>query len=535
MFTRLSGRAVNQTVKWKPSRLKISLAAAGLLVCASSVFAQAQNLNLVEATLDELQSQIVAHDFSCVDLVSAYIDRINAYDESTGINAISSVNPNALARAADLDAALAQSPDIPQLFCAPLLIKDNFDTSDMATTAGSIALVDSLPADDAAVIAKLREAGAIVLAKTNMAEWAFSPRQTVSSTHGRTANAYDTNYVPAGSSGGTASGVAASLGIAGMGSDTGNSIRGPSSHLALVGIRPTIGLVSRDGVVPLIFDRDVVGPMARTVEDAVRIFNVIAGHDSADALSVPNQREEDYREFLNPDGLRGKRLGVLTTLVDQEDADPEIRRHFQQALEDMAAAGAVVIESVEIADFDRLSREIPYCARFRYDMRNYLQSLPAPPFLDVNEVLETGEIADESLSAFSFYAEYPLDVSPDDWEESCDTWPNHPLRNELLSNTQTLMEELALDALIYPSWSNPPAPIEQADSLYLGDNNQSLVPDAGLPAITVPMGFWRDSLPLGIQFVGQPFHEGTLIEAARGYEAATGHRRPPAGFPELEP
>lgn len=533
MLSRLSERFLNNVIGPILQSLIILLAALSLSIFVTGAFAQTKMPNLVEANLSDLQSQLINGDFSCVELVSAYIDRIEAYDQSSGINAISSINPNALARAASLDAELADGNDIPELFCAPLLIKDNFDTSDMVTTGGSIALKDSLPIDDAAVIAKLRTAGAIVLAKTNMAEWAFSPRQTVSSTRGRTANAYDINYVPAGSSGGTASGVAANLGLAGMGSDTGNSIRGPSSHLALVGIRPTIGLVSRDGVVPLIFDRDVVGPMARTVEAAVRIFNVIAGHDSADALSVPDQREEDYRNFLKPDGLQGKRLGVLTALVDQEGADPEIRNHFQNALVELASAGAEIIESVAIVDFDRLSQEIPYCGRFRYDMHNYLKTLPAPPFLDVNKVLETGEIADESLEAFSFYAEYPLDVSPDEWEESCDTWPNHALRNELLNNTRSLMQELELDALIYPSWSNPPAPIELANSQYRGDNNQRLVPDAGLPAITVPMGYWQNRLPVGIQFVGQPFDEGTLIEVARGYEHTTGHRRPPAGFVEL--
>ncbi|MFK7864792.1 MAG: amidase [Pseudohongiellaceae bacterium] len=502
---------------------------------AGQVFAQAKSPQLLEATIAEVQSKLLSRELSCKDVVSYYKERIEAYDSASGANAISQINPQLMQRAEQLDELLRDSNTQPQLFCVPLLIKDNFDTFDMPTTGGSIALRDSFPSDDATVIARLRQEGAIVLAKTNMAEWAFSPRQTVSSTHGRTANAYDVNFVPAGSSGGTASGVAANFGLAGMGSDTGNSIRGPSSHLALVGIRPTIGLISREGVIPLIFDRDVVGPMARSVGDAVRLLNVIAGHDSADALSVPGKREPDYRQFLKDNGLKGKRLGVLSALVEQAGADPEIRRLFDQAILDLRSAGATVIESVDIADFARLNDEIPYCGRFRYDMKNYLKTLPAPPFLDVNSVLETGEIANESLDAFNFYAEYPLDVAPDDWEESCPTWPNHPLRNELLANANSLMLEQSLDALIYPSWANPPAPIDEANQLYRGDNNQRLVPDAGLPAITVPMGFWQDSLPAGIQFVGAPFSEGILIEIAKGYEYTTGHRRPPAGFGELSP
>jgi amidase len=260
----------------------------------------------VEATLADIQSAVRSGQVQCVDVVAGYIRRIETFDKSEGINAITQINPQALSEAAAVDRAVANSEALPDLFCAPLLIKDNFDTYDMVTSGGSIALKDSIPPDDAFMIRKLREAGAIVLAKTNMAEWAFSPRQSVSSSYGRTANAYDGNFTPAGSSGGTASGVASSFGVAGMGSDTGNSIRGPSSHLALFGIRSTIGLTSRDGVIPLSFDRDIAGPMARTVEDGARLFNVVAGYDAADPLTLPNKREPDYRVFLNAEGLEGK-------------------------------------------------------------------------------------------------------------------------------------------------------------------------------------------------------------------------------------
>jgi Asp-tRNA(Asn)/Glu-tRNA(Gln) amidotransferase A subunit family amidase len=522
------------------------LLSAALVSCGSGVDSnppQSQSpapvnaLRLVESSIAEQRSLLLSGQVSCVELVQGYIARIAAYDQSRGVNAITQINPRALVRARSLDSELDRLGEaggtLPELFCAPLLIKDNYDTADMVTTGGSIALIDSLPPDDATVVRRLRESGAIVLAKTNMAEWAFSPRQSVSSSYGRTANAYDIGFVPAGSSGGTASGVAASFAVAGMGSDTGNSIRGPSSHLALVGIRPTLGLVSRDGIIPLVFDRDVVGPMARSVDDAVRLFNVIAGHDPADALSVPDRREGDYRDYLRSDGLQGKRLGVLRSLVNREGADSEIVALFEQALLDLADAGAVIVDPVAIEDFQRLSDEIPFCGRFRYDMYQYLQTLEEPPFLDVNTVLETGEIADESLDSFNFYAQYPLDVPPDDWEESCDTWPNHSQRNELLSNTQALMDSLELDALVYPSWANPPAPINDAVAQYRGDNNQLLVPDAGLPAITVPMGFWQGHLPAGVQFAGRPFAEATLIEIAYGYEQATQHRRAPTGYPEL--
>ena len=490
-------------------------------------------LSLVEATIADIQNAITSGEATCVDVVNGYIERIEKYDQARGVNAITVINPKAVERAREMDRALQDGATLPDLFCAPLLIKDNFDTHDMVTTGGSIALKDSYPPDDAFMVRKLREAGAIVLAKTNMAEWAFSPRQTVSSSYGRTANAYDIKFVPAGSSGGTASGVAASMGVAGMGSDTGNSIRGPSSHLALFGIRSTIGLTSRDGVIPLAFDRDIAGPMTRTVEDGVRLFNVVAGYDPSDPLTLPNKREPDYTRFLNADGLEGKRLGVFRFLVDHDDADEEILELFYAAIDDMAAAGAIIIDPLEIDDFNEISESIGWCGRFRYDVSQYLKTLSDPPFLDVNTVLETGALAPESRQSFDFYADFPLDVIPDEWEESCLTWPNDDARNQLLANAIEAMDNARLDALIYPTWSNPPAPIDAAEEQYKGDNSQWLVPDAGLPAVTVPMGFWQDRLPAGLQFVGRPYAEGVLIELAYAYEQKTLHRRPPKGFEEI--
>jgi len=506
---------------------------AGLGILAACSAEQTASFSLVEATISDIQAAVKSGEVSCAAVVEGYITRINTYDQAKGINAITAINPNAVEKARQVDIAIQNNEALPELFCTPLLIKDNFDTHDMVTTGGSIVLEDSFPPDDAFMVRKLREAGAIVLAKTNMAEWAFSPRETVSSTHGRTANAYDIDFVPAGSSGGTASGVATSMGVAGMGSDTGNSIRGPSSHLALFGIRSTIGLTSRDGVIPLIFDRDIAGPMSRTVEDGVRLFNVVAGHDPADPLTLPNKREADYLKFLDADGLAGKRIGVLRALVDHDDADENIKKLFYKAIEDLMAAGAIIVDPFEIEDFMKISDDMPWCGRFRYDVGRYFQTLDNPPLLDVNEALETGEYAAESKSAFDFYSQYPLNVSPDDWEESCATWPNHPLRNQLLGNTIEAMDNARLDALIYPTWSNPPAHIDSASEEYKGDNSQLLAPDAGLPAVTVPMGFWRDRLPAGLQFLGRPYAEGVLIELAYAYEQKTKHRKPPQGFGPL--
>jgi amidase len=492
-----------------------------------------QSFTLIETSISDIQRAINSGDTTCRQVVEGYIARINAYDQPNGINAISLINPNALNKADEADASIAKGETLPPLFCAPLLIKDNFDTHDMVTTGGSITLKNSIPPDDAFMVRKLREAGAIILAKTNMAEWAFTPQQTVSSTMGRTANAYDTDYVPSGSSGGTASGVATSFGVAGMGTDTGNSIRGPSSHLALFGIRSTIGLTSRDGVIPLYLDRDIAGPMTRTVEDGARIFDIVASFDPSDSLSVPDKREENYTDFLNADGLNGKRLGILRTLVDQEDADPEIKSIFFKAVEDMKEAGAIIVDQFEIPELMKLGAFNSRCVRFRYDLGQYLQTLDSPPFLDVNTLLDTGEYAAPSLESLERNSQSPLDINPNDWEQPCPMWPNNPTRNRLLTNTITAMDAAGLDAIIYPSWSNPPAHIDKPLEEYKGENSHVLAPDTGLPAVTVPMGYWQNKLPAGLQILGRPYSEGLLIELAYSYEQKTLHRTAPEGFGEV--
>lgn len=514
-------------------KTKIALLFCSLLALVNCVNNPTQSFNFIEVNISDIQTAIKSGDTTCRHVVEGYIARINAYDQPKGINAITLINPNALSKADETDAAVERGESLPPLFCAPLLIKDNFDTHDMFTTGGSITLKNSIPPDDAFMVRKLREAGAIILAKTNMAEWAFTAQQTVSSTAGRTANAYDIEYVPAGSSGGTASGVAASFGVAGMGTDTGNSIRGPSSHLALFGIRSTIGLTSRDGVIPLLLDRDIAGPMTRTVEDGARIFDIVAGFDPSDPLSVPDKREESYTDFLNTDGLNGKRLGILRTLVDQEGADPEIKAIFFKAVEDMKDAGAIIVDQFEIPELMELGTFNSACWRFRYDLGQYLLTLDSPPFLDVKALLVTGEYAASSLNSLERESQFPLDINPDDWDQPCPTWPNHPARNRLLANTLTAMDVAELDAIIYPTWSNPPAHIEKPIEEFKGNNSAALAPETGLPAVTVPMGYWQNKLPAGLQILGRPYSEGLLIELAYSYEQKTLHRRPPEGFDEV--
>ncbi|MFQ5738136.1 MAG: amidase [Acidobacteriota bacterium] len=513
------------------------LALCVLVGCGRRPGEESEPFEVMEQTIAQLQEAITSGRVTCRQIVQAYLDRIEAYDRPSGLNAITVVNPRALERADEIDEALRQSKTLGPLFCAPLIIKDNFNTHDLPTTGGSVVLKENYPPRDAFMVRKLRQADAIVLAKSNMAEWAFSPRQTVSSSYGTTANAYALDRVPAGSSGGTASAVAASFGVAGMGSDTGNSIRGPSSHLALFGIRSTLGLTSREGVIPLAFDRDIAGPMARTVEDAARLFNVVAGYDPNDPFTEDGKgrREADYTVFLDPDGLRGARLGVLGELVDTPDADPEIQELFEQALVDLKKLGAEIVSPLVIEHLqEHLEGTGMFCSRFRYDVDRYFESLgDKAPVGDVQEFYRAGQYSPYIKRNLERTLRKPWGVAPENWDPPCLPGLSNPGRKAFLEDVLAAMEKYRLDAILYPTWTTPPAHLDKAREEYKGDNSQLVAPATGQPAVTVPMGFSHGLLPAGLQMLGRPYGEGKLIQFAYAYEQATRHRVPPPLFPPL--
>jgi amidase len=515
-------------------RLLVVLALCSLAAaCAPSAPAPP---DVVEATIPGIQGAIRSGRTTCDAVVRAYLKRIRTLDDSTGLHAITVINPRALERADSLDARLARGDSVGPLFCVPMLVKDNYDTHDLPTTGGSVALLHNLPPTDATVVRRIRDADAIVLAKTNMAEWAFSARQTVSSSFDTTANAYALDRVPAGSSGGTASGVAASFGLVGLGTDTGNSIRGPASHLDLFGIRSTIGLVSRAGVIPLAFDRDVAGPMARTVADAARVLSVIAGPDSADRYTAASRGHvaADYTSFLDAGGLKGARIGVLRALADPAKADSSILRLFDQAISDLRAGGAVIVDPIVIPRLDEHLAAKDFCPRFRYDMHEYLGSLGTEaPLHDVMEVLETGQYSSYVKSELEYFAKYPADVPPSKWDPPCPDYAENPGRQSFLRDVVAAMDSSGVEAIVYPSWTWPPAHLDRANQEYRGDNSQLIAPPTGMPAGTVPMGFSYGRFPAGLQILARPWDEGTILKLAYAYEQATHHRRPPARFPEV--
>jgi Asp-tRNA(Asn)/Glu-tRNA(Gln) amidotransferase A subunit family amidase len=322
-----------------------------------------------------------------------------------------------------------------------------------------------------------------------------------------------------------------------MGSDTGNSIRGPSSHLALFGIRSTLGLTSRDGVIPLAFDRDIAGPMTRTVTDGAKVFDVVAGYDPSDPYTEMGRDkvQSDYMSFLDANTLVGKKIGVLRALVDTEDADPEITKIFEQALLDMRDAGAEIVDPFVIENLDEHMDTSNFCVRFRYDMHEYLGSLgDAAPIKDVVEVLEPAQYSLYIEDRLKFFGDSPADVHPKDFEKPCPDFPNHAGRQAYLTDVIQSMDAAGVNAVAYPGWTNPPAHLGKAIEEYKGDNSQLVAPATGLPAITVPMGYSYGHLPAGLQILGRPYSDGLLIGLAYSYEQHTNHRVPPALYPELE-
>lgn len=491
------------------------------------------NFELEEATITDVHSAIVSGSLTCRQLVDHYLARIEAYDrQGPALHAIVSVNPNARSHADELDARFRRGGLVGPLHCVPTIVKDNFDTADMPTTAGSLSLQESRPPDDAFQVRRIREAGAIVLAKSNMAEFAFSAFETLSSVvPGHTRNPYSLHRVPAGSSGGTGAAIAADFGLVGLGSDTGNSIRGPSSHNSLVGVRSTMGLTSRDGIVPLNLSRDIGGPMGRTVEDVARVFDVLAGSDPNDPVTreADAYRPDSYLDSLRPGGLRGARIGILRQLIGDK-ADPEVVSLFDQALIDMQHQGAVIVDPVEIRmpDPDGSAAPTAACGYFKFDLEAYLASLgDAAPVRSLADIIASekfhGSIEKRLVDA------QEIELAP----------PDNPACAERAERSQILQqdvrhafEEYGVVAMAYPTWNNPPR--LQGDLITShGNNSPRLSPPTGFPSITVPMGFSYDEFPAGLQLFGLPWSEATLFALAYDYEQATRHRASPASTPPL--
>jgi amidase len=506
-----------------------------LLSCAAVLCTPARGtarFDVTETTIAETQRAIVEHRVSCHEVIEQYLQRIHVYDQSTRLNSLVLLNPNALAEADQFDAEFKLSKKIQGLQCIGVIVKDNYDTKDLQTSGGSLAMKWFVPATDAFMVARIRAAGAIILAKSNMAEWAFSPYETVSSIAGITRNPYNLDYVPAGSSGGTAAAVAANFGAIGLGPDTGNSIRGPASHNALVGIRPTIGLTSRDGIIPLFLSADVGGPIARSVEDAAALLDVVAGYDPQDPLTQNSEGHipASYKAFLDPRGLQGARIGVFRAYLDAPSADAQIKELTEKAIRDLKSQGAKVVDPLVIPDLEALTKNI-FCGDFQSDLNSYLQKHgQGATYKTLAEIIESGlylpyiESRLKSTAAAKPASEADRTVCPDVYHNAKKIAFRAAIRAAMTANK--------VRAIIYPTWSNAPRLVGDEKSP-AGDNSQVLSPQSGFPAITVPMGYSHGELPAGLTFLGDSFDEGTLIKFAYAYEQATQHRHAPPLFPRL--
>ena len=490
------------------------------------------SFDVTETTIADIHAALRAGTLTCRALVNAFLQRIAAYDRNgPAINSLILVNGAALGVADSLDRRMMTGGLVGPLHCIPVIVKDNFETNDLQTTAGSLALQGMVPRRDAFMVHRIRDAGAIVLAKSNMAEFAFTPYETVSSIlPGYTKNPYALDRVTAGSSGGTAAAVAASLGEVGLGTDTGNSIRGPSAHQALVGIRSTMGLTSRDGIAPLNLASDIAGPIARTVTDAVALFQVVAGEDAADSVTARSRghRPADYATALRREALTGARIGVLHQAYDRDTMDPEVVRVFNAALDDMRHQGATIVDPVAVAGLEQRMRTAGGCNPFKWEINDWLtRQGDRAPVHTLAEVIASRRFH-PSIQMRLETAQ--MDTIPPSRNPGCAS--RDQFRAWLRTGVTAVMDSLALDALVYPTWSNPPRLIGDLNTPH-GDNSQLFSPSTGFPAITVPMGYTRGQLPAGLQMLGRAWSESTLIGLAYSYEQATQHRHPPASTPPL--
>ena len=478
-----------------------------------------------EQSIDELQAALTSGKVTSVQLVERYTTRITLYDVGgPRLNAIIAINPNARATAAALDRERAAGRVRGPLHGIPIVIKDNFDTADMPTTGGSIALATSQPARDAFQVAKLKDAGAIILAKANLQELAAGI-VTVSSLGGQTKNPYDLTRNPGGSSGGTGAAVAASFAAAGMGTDTCGSIRIPSSHNNLTGLRPTRGLSSRGGVIPLSHTQDVAGPIARSVRDVARLLDATVGADPDDAVTQlgAGHIPRSYVDGLATATLKGTRVGVLKELFGDTPDDAEVTGIVNAATARMQAAGAEVVDIAVpgLAELMRSSSVID--AEFKFDLADYLAVHPGSPVKSIGDIMSLG-LYHVDLDV-NFRRRNAI-VSRD-----TDTYRASLARQRELADAMlAAMDAAKVSFVVYPPIRRKAALIGEPQP---GGNNCQLSASTGFPALVVPAGFTPDGLPVGIEMLGRPWSEQELLSAGLALEQSSPQRKAPASAPPL--
>lgn len=475
-------------------------------------------VDVVEKSIPELAAALGRSEVTSHALVQAYLDRIARYDhDGPALDAMIALNPHALADADALDAERRAGRVRGPLHGVPIAVKDNYDTADMPTTAGSIALRGSRPDRDAFQVRRLREAGAVILGKTNLHEFARGIT-TISSLGGQTRNPYDPTRNPGGSSGGTGAAVAADFAAAGLGTDTCGSIRYPAAHNNLVGLRPTLGLSSRSGIVPLAHSQDVGGPLGRSVVDVAILLDATAGPDPDDPVTrnAAAQRPPSYRAALEGVAPTGVRVGVVQPLFGHEPEDQRAGSVVRTALAAMSARGTQLVD-VDDGEFPAETDVSVIRYEFKFDLDEYLRRTPNAPVRSVAEILQKHLVLPALETAFARSNEIAT-LDTDDYRAA------RRRQDDLRVRVLKLLDENRLSALAYPTLRRTAAKIGEPQT----GGNCAASAATGLPAITVPAGFADDGMPVGLELLGRPFSEAELLRIAYVYEQATHHRRAPA-------
>ncbi|MFM1896271.1 MAG: hypothetical protein RLZZ385_1345 [Pseudomonadota bacterium] len=499
--------------------MKSSLAPAFLLLFSLGLHAQPVEVH--EATIRDLQSAMSAGRITAVGLVDQYLARIAAYDDSgPQLNSLIRVNPLAREQAAALDAERARGLVRGPLHGIPVIIKDNYNTDFMPTTGASVALAGFIPSANATAVQKLVDAGAVVLAKANLHEFAYGIT-TISSLGGQTRNPYDPRRAPGGSSGGTAAAVAASLAAIGMGSDTCGSIRIPSAYNSLVGLRPSKGLGSIHGIMPLSHTQDVAGPLARNVEDLALVLDVIAGFDPLDPATAVmlDVGPPGFTAALEQENLSGLRVGRLTAYF--EAAEPAVARVSEAALQRLREAGAEIVD-VEIPDLPSLlARSGVIGHEFMADLDQYLALFLSNEVTSLDDVVDLGLYHQAVAGALTRSRE---SVRDDDAYAAA-----MALRSDLREAIEAVLSVNDLDAIAYP----PIASLQAFTGEAQPGNNCSVSANSGLPAIAIPVGFTADGLPVGLELLGGYLQDARLVGMAWQWEKLNRPRQPPHTTPPL--
>jgi len=476
-----------------------------------------------EKTIPELQEAMERGEVTSRELVRQYLERIEAFDRGgPALNSLIYVNPRALEEADALDRERRESGPRGPLHGIPIILKDNYDTKDMPTTASSVALTGFVPKDDGFQVRRLREAGAVFLAKSNLHELARGIT-TISSLGGQTLNPYDPNRNPGGSSGGTGAAVAANLAAVGMGSDTCGSIRIPAANNNLFGLRVTQGLSSRDGIIPLSHTQDVPGPLARSVIDLVLVLDATVGADPADPqTSVAAGRiPGSYRQFLKRDGLKGKRLGLLKSYLLAIPPEKEMTDVVLAAIEAMKKEGAEAVE-IEIKKLSELLEGSGVIGmEFKFDLEDYLKAAGEAPVKNLGEILDRGLYHD---------AVGPIFRTSNEAKENSEEYRKAlARRKDVQKELLRAMKKHRLDAIVYPTLRVKPARVGEPQP----GSSCTVSAHSGLPAFSIPAGFTRDGVPVGVELLGKAFEEGKLIAMAYAYEQAARPRKSPPRTPSL--